>query len=236
MNSRAARAFAIFTTIAAILPACQPAAGPPAPAAPAPAGWIELASGPAGSWQPTAPDTPVETRQGSLVLGPLDGLAGLRWSGSPPAGSFEIELEARRLAGEDFFCGLTVPTRSPAECVTLIIGGWGGRLVGISSIDHADAAENETGTAREFENERWYRIRLAFEREWLQAWIDDDLVVDIGTAGRSLSLRPGQVEDCAPLGLATWMTRGEFRNIRWRPLPAKSTPARQNASPADAAD
>lgn len=49
------------------------------------------------------------------------------------------------MSSSEFFCGLTVPVRTGTECVSLIVGGWGGSLVGISSIDGLDASETSTG-------------------------------------------------------------------------------------------
>ena len=147
-------------------------------------------------------------------------LAGVRWTGAVPGAPFEVELEARRTDGRDFFCGLTVPTRTERECVSLIVGGWGGMLVGISSLDDLDASENETGTTRTFEDDRWYRIRLRFADEQLAAWIDDQPVIEVSTRNRRLALRPGPIDACAPFGLATWNTGAELRGIRWRRLAA----------------
>jgi hypothetical protein len=39
---------------------------------------------------------------------------------------------------------------------TLICGGWGGTLVGLSSIDDLDASENPTATIKEFKEKTWY--------------------------------------------------------------------------------
>jgi len=149
-----------------------------------------------------------------LHLNLAAGLTGVRYLGELPVEPYEVELEARRLNGSDFFCGLTVPVRDSA--VTLIVGGWGGGLVGISSLDEKDASENETCSYRSFENERWYHIRLVVENESLEAWIDGEKVIDVDTAGKALGLRPGPIEQCGRMGLATWQTEAEFRSIRWR--------------------
>lgn len=129
---------------------------------------------------------------------------------------YVVELEARRMSGSNFFCGLSFPVRSGSECVSLIVGGWGGSLVGISSIDGLDASENSTASQHEFDNQRWYRIRVEVGVERLQAWIDDRQVVDAHTEGQRLSLRLGPIEDCAPFGIATWLTTAEVRGVRWR--------------------
>ena len=145
-------------------------------------------------------------------------LNGVRWAGPVPTVPYAVELEARRMSGNDFFCGLTFPVRSGAECVTLIVGGWGGNIVGISSINGLDASDNSTGSSQEFEDKRWYRIRLEVAEEHLQAWIDDEQVVDAHTEEQRLSLREGAIEGCAPFGLATWLTSAEVRGVKWRKL------------------
>ena len=145
-------------------------------------------------------------------------LNGVRWTGPIPTVPYVVELEARRLSGSDFFCGLTFPVRTGTESVSLILGGWGGSLVGISSIAGLDASENSTASQHDFENQRWYRIRVEVGKERLQAWIDDRQVVDAHTEGQRLSLREGPIEDCAPFGLATWETSAELRGVKWRKL------------------
>ena len=70
-----------------------------------------------------------------------------------PKINYEVTLKAMKIDGSDFFCGLTFPVND-AFC-TLIAGGWGGGLVGLSSLDNYDASENETSTFRGFEKKRW---------------------------------------------------------------------------------
>ena len=55
---------------------------------------------------------------------------------------YEVTLEAMRVDGNDFFCGMTFPAGK--DPCTLIVGGWGGTVVGLSSINGMDASENET--------------------------------------------------------------------------------------------
>ncbi len=176
--------------------------------------WIPLMD----SWEGVMGGETALTDGGALRLSWGEALTGAKWTGEIPSPPFEIKLEARRMDGTDFFCGLTFPARPPGECVTLIVGGWGGGVVGISSIDGFDASENKTTVQRMFEKERWYRIRLRRSGERIGVWLNDEQVIDVDTAGRRLSLRPGPVEVCAPFGLATWQSTGEIRAIRWRPL------------------
>jgi hypothetical protein len=182
--------------------------------------WLTMETLQPGKWSAIEAAGELSWHDESRVMriGTGTDLNGARWTGEMPTVPYVVELEARRMSGSDFFCGLTFPVRSGQDCVSLIVGGWGGSLVGISSIDGMDASENSTGTQHEFENQRWYRIRVQVDEERLQAWIDERQVVDAHTAGQRLSLRPGPIEECAPLGLATWLTRAEVRGAKWRRL------------------
>ena len=71
---------------------------------------------------------------------------------------------------------------------TLIFGGWGGSLIGISSIDDFDASENETGDAYIFEDNRWYDIRLKVTSGEIFVWIDDEQVIDVEVEGRKVEM------------------------------------------------
>ena len=78
-----------------------------------------------------------------------DPFTGINWTNDFPKMNYEVALDAMRVMGSDFFCGLTVPV-GDTFC-SLIVGGWGGSLVGISSLDGMDASENETTKFISFE-------------------------------------------------------------------------------------
>ncbi|NGO40317.1 DUF1080 domain-containing protein [Limisphaera ngatamarikiensis] len=164
----------------------------------------------------------VELRDGVLVMGMGSPFTGVRHTNEFPRMNYEIALEAARLSGSDFFCGLTVPVGN-SHC-SLIVGGWGGGLVGISSLDGYDASENETTTFRRFEKGRWYRIRMRVTANRLEAWIDDEQVVNVNTEGRRISVRPGDIEECIPLGIACWQTAAGIRNVQWRTVTGPASP------------
>ena len=142
-------------------------------------------------------------------------MTGVTWTNDIPRMDFEVELEAMRVDGSDFFCALTFPVRN--DPCSLIVGGWGGGVVGLSSLDGQDASSNETTKYLNFENGRWYNIRLRVKPKSIQAWIDNDKVVDVVTTGHKMSIR-SEVELSVPFGIATWSTTGALRNIRVRPL------------------
>lgn len=166
----------------------------------------------------------IEVRDGTLVLN-QGVLTGIHRTNPPALVDYEVSLEARRVLGGDFFCGLTFPVLD--SHATLIVGGWGGAVVGISSLDDQDAAQNETTQYRSFQKDRWYAIRLAVTRTHLSVWIDDERLIHVATAGKKVALRSGEIEMSAPFGLATWSTTAELRNLRWRSLatPAPVAPA-----------
>lgn len=185
-------------------------------------GWVSLVPEEGnGSWKALkfGGEGATAWKDGVLHIAEGADLTGMLWTGDLPEAPYEVALEARRTMGSDFFCGLTVPVRSEDVCVTLIVGGWGGGLVGVSSINWMDASENETTSFHEFEEGRWYPIRMVVRPNRLQGWIGEEQVFDVDTTDRELSLRSGAIEDAAPFSLTTYTTRGEIRGIRWRRLP-----------------
>jgi len=166
----------------------------------------------------------VSLKDGAVYLERGNDMTGITWAGPLIRSNYEVTLQAMRVEGEDFFCGLTFPAgRYPC---TLICGGWGGSLVGLSSIDYFDAANNETGTSYHFEKGKWYDIRLRVTEDKIQAWISDESIVDLTTTGRKLGIRL-EVDPARPLGISTWQTTGAIRNVRLKrvaPEPA-SAPA-----------
>jgi hypothetical protein len=165
-------------------------------------------------WEITnfGPQGPVYVSGGSIILGMGDGCTGITWKKDFPEMNYKVTLDAKRVAGNDFFCGMTFPVGK--EPCTLIVGGWGGTTVGLSSINSMDASENQTTNYMEFEKDRWYRISLLVSGDTIRAQIDDEVVVDF-VKGQydELSVRP-EVELSRPFGIASWYTTAELRNIR----------------------
>jgi hypothetical protein len=201
-----------------------PEAGPSAARTPEAAeGWRSLFDGKSlGAWKASAfpAGGEVWVEDAKLMLGPGDGLTGVTWSAEYPRVDYEVRFEGMRVSGGDFFSSVTFPVND--TFASLILGGWGGMVCGLSCLDGNSAADNETATTREFELGRWYRVRVRVTQGRIEAWVDDESVVDVEIAGRRVHVRP-DIEAAQPLGLSSWRTTGAVRRIEWRPLaPARA--------------
>jgi len=186
---------------------------------PVPPGWTRLFDGVSlKNWAETdfGGQGKVEVRDGTLILGQGGDLTGVTWAGGEfPTMNFEISLQAARIEGQDFFCGMTFPVKD--SFCSLIVGGWAGSIVGLSSVDDLDASENETTRSIDFENGRWYTIQLRVTDDAIEAWIDGQPVIRQALAGREISIRPEVGLSC-PFGIASWRTKAALRDIRLRTL------------------
>ena len=158
----------------------------------------------------------VYTRNESIILETGNSLTGVTWAGPVLRMNYEINLDAMRVDGDDFFCGLTFPVGD--SCVTFVVGGWAGSVCGISSINYYDASDNETTRKAYFDNNRWYHIRVRVTPGRIQCWVDDERYVDLQTRGKHLGVRM-DVEKSKPLGIASWRTAAAIKNIRLTKLP-----------------
>lgn len=159
----------------------------------------------------------VFVRDGSLVMEMGSDLTGITWQDAKviPRSNYEITFQAQRVDGFDFFCGLTLPIQK--GYASLICGGWGGGVCGLSSINSYDASENETTSYREFKAKQWYRFRIRVTDKQINAWIDDDEIVDVPITDQKFSVRI-EVEASKPLGFCTWQTTGALKDIKLRKL------------------
>jgi 3-keto-disaccharide hydrolase len=157
----------------------------------------------------------VEASDGKILMDFGSSLTGITYDGEFPKTNYEIRLEAKRVDGNDFFCGMTFPV-ADSHC-SFILGGWGGAVVGLSSIDGNDASQNETTQYKRFETDQWYKIRLRVKPKRIEAWIDGKVWVDQDIVDRKISTR-GEVDLSKPFGICAWETRAELRKIQIREL------------------
>jgi hypothetical protein len=147
----------------------------------------------------------------TVIIGAGKEISGIRWTGDFPKSNFEVTLDAKRVKGSDFFLGMTFPVKE--SYMTLVLGGWGGSVTGLSSIDGYDAADNSTGSSYNFKQDQWYKVRLRVTDEMIEAWVDKDYIVGFRIDGSYLSLR-WEMDSSVPFGLTTYRTLGAMKNIR----------------------
>ena len=147
---------------------------------------------------------------GAIRLERGNDLTGVVWTGKLPGPSFRLQMEAMRVDGSDFFCAVTVPVAG-SHC-TFVVGGWGGTVVGFSSLDGLDASENETSHTVTFADRRWYQVAVDVTPTHIKGLIDGAVVAEAALAGREVDVRIEMVP-CRPLGLASWRTVSDIRTI-----------------------
>ena len=214
------RATVVDTPVAS--PAPAPAASRPAALPQVPPGeWIDLFDGKTLSdWRVLKEKAffghkDVRVENGAIVMERGQLQTGIGWDGEFPRNNYEVSLEAMRTEGSDFFCGMTFPVGD--EPCTLIVGGWGGSVVGLSNVDNMAAAENMTTNSMSFDNNRWYTIRLRVTSQKIEAWIDDNQMIALERANHTFDVWWEQ-EAARPFGIANWSTGSALRNIRLRRL------------------
>lgn len=171
------------------------------------------------NWRPSrfSGEGGVKVEDGRIILQTGRGdLTGITWAGPAlPSANYELALQAMRVDGDDFFAGITFPV-GDSFC-SLILGGWGGNVIGLSSINGQDASENETSQSMVFDRGRWYDVRIRVTPVKIQAWLDGRQIIDADIAGKEISTRI-EVDLSQPLGIAAWRTTGALRDIRLRRL------------------
>jgi len=173
-----------------------------------------------GKWKPVTKydfkeHGKIEVKDGSIVYHEGQPASGVHWTGEIPKMDYELTLEAKRLKGSDFFCGLTFPVNDNG--LTLIMGGWGGWVIGLSCIDGYYAVDNETCQSEEFKDNKWYHVRVRVTKPKIDVFLDDKHIIELETKDRKLEVS-WEMEPCLPLGFASWYTTGAVRNIRYRRL------------------
>ena len=154
--------------------------------------------------------------EGEVIIMQGADLSGVHTEQEIPKSNYEVCFDAQRAVGTDFFAGLTFPVKDK-HC-SLIIGGWGGGVCGLSSLEGIDASENETTSYHQFEKGKWYSIRLQVTDTHIKAWMDDKSFVDVEIEGRKIGVR-FEVERSKPFGFSTWRTTARLRNVQIRELP-----------------
>jgi hypothetical protein len=150
-------------------------------------------------------------------------IAGIHYTADGlPTSNYRVVVETQKTKGSDFFCCLTFPV-DDTFC-SLVVGGWGGTVVGLSSINGEDASSNGTNLLRNFDLYRWYQIEVEVTRESVRAFIDGEQVVDQPREGVEFSIR-NDVRPSRPLGICAFETSTRIRRIGLLRLSEKADPS-----------
>ena len=205
-------------SLSALFTVCSPGARAQG-AKPADAGWQSLFDGKTlGSWQPSkfGGDGGVRVDNGQIILDIGKPFTGITWAGSElPTTNYEIALQAMRVEGRDFFAGVTFPV-GDSSC-SLILGGWGGTVIGLSSVNSEDASQNETSQSKEFELGRWYGVRIRVTTAAIEVWLDDRQIIKQELKGNKITIRM-EMDPSVPLGIASYRTKAALRDLRLHKL------------------
>lgn len=166
----------------------------------------------------------VQVVDGALVMAPGRAMTGITTTRNDlHTTNYELSYEAKRITGSDFFAAATFPVGK--SFVTFVNGGWGGNVTGISSLNGADASENETNRFVKYENKTWYKFRVRVTDQTIACRVDDKEIILLDHRGLQLGTRI-ETRPNQPLGFATYESTGALRNIEIRPL----TPAEVKAA------
>jgi len=155
-------------------------------------------------------------KDGVIILEKGSKMTGLTYDGRDfPKMNYEVSLESKRVDGRDFFCTTTFPV-GESFC-SFVVGGWGGSVTGLSSIDGIDASENQTGQGIEYKNDQWYKIRIRVTDKRVETWVDKEQTVDLDTTDVKLGIRI-ECNVSTPFGIASYDTVGAVKDIKVRNL------------------
>lgn len=158
----------------------------------------------------------VRVDDGRIILPVGKSLSGVTTTRTDlPKTNYELTYEAMRLEGTDFFAAATFPVGD--SFLTLVNGGWGGHITGLSSLNGADASENETARGFTYKNNTWYRFKIRVTDDAIRCFIDDKSMIAVDIKNRQLGTRI-EVRSSQPLGFATWQSAGALRKIEVREL------------------
>ena len=135
-----------------------------------------------------------------------------------PNSGYTLSLEAQKIDGTDFFCCVSFPVKD--QHCSLVLGGWGGTLCGISCINTEDASQNSKKWLKKFERGQWYAIEIKVTDDRIVCSVDDEVMVDLPLDGVELSLR-SEVHSTTPIGICAFETKSAWRNIRLTTLAAR---------------
>jgi len=125
--------------------------------------------------------------------------------GDPNWSDYELSLEAQKLGGNEGFL-VFFRVKSERDYYWLNIGGWGNTATAVER-----SVENRRRVISSFrpirvEQGQWYKIRVRCEGRRIQAWLNEELILDFNDDENA--------HLTGKVGVGTWLTRAKFRNIK----------------------
>ena len=170
----------------------------------------------------------VSLKDGVLTLKSGTPMTGITYENEDfPKENYEVQWSARRVKGNDFFSCVTFPVGN--EFCSVVCGGWGGGVVGLSSINGSDAVENETTQYINFENDKWYKLTLKVTPELIEFWIDGANLIDVKREDKSFSTRI-EVLRSRPFGFCNYQCVSELKDFHYQDLSVNSNAIGKDAN------
>ena len=157
---------------------------------------------------------PVRVERGWVMLGGGESATTIVWSGSFPREDYEVAFETMRATATGDF-GTTLFPVGSSHCV-LALAAYGGKA-GLSWIDGKSCDDNATTRPITLVNGRWYAARLRVTAAKIEAWIDQQQVVDFAREGHTLTVPPHYTA-LGAFSLGSLRCTSALRNIRLRRL------------------
>ena len=155
----------------------------------------------------------VENGEMRITMGAM--ISGICYAGEKPfpKENFEIEVEAKRTMGSDFFATITFPIGD--SYASFVTGGWGGNLFGVSCVNDQDASENQYMTLQSVKSNQWYKVRVRVSKDRVQCFFNDKMLADIPREGNRFRTRM-EVDLSQPMGITNYCCESVIRSIRYR--------------------
>lgn len=172
-------------------------------------------------WEPirVGGEGEVGVKDGVLNLDMGMEVTGIRYVGDiqklfgPTLDDYMITLQAQRVEGTDIFLGLTFPVGDKGS-VSLVLGGWGGAVTGISNLDGLSALENGTTQDIGFKDKQWYGVKILVTKQKIECWVDTQKIVDVLRSDHTAFDTHSAVIDTKPFGLFTYGTWGACKDLK----------------------
>lgn len=157
----------------------------------------------------------VEVKENSIHIAEGFPYSYIQWKGKFPKENYEVFLRTMKPDGNDIFCGILFPVGT--NYCSLVLGGWGNSITGLSCIDNMAAADNEYAVMNSYTTNKWYKVTLRVTGTNIMTWVGGKKLIDVDRSKHEISPYFG-LEMMAPFGVFTFGTPGAFEEISVRRL------------------